>query len=264
MYRVLWSEEEKKAAKARTAEEKAAAKQKREAEREKQAEETRKKEGVSALDQQTQSVQPDRSASPVENPVISPSAEEHERRERQDDDSLYREPTQTAQTAQTAGAEQRSRPSSPSSPASPTSPKRIKAFLNKFKRRSKHSAATAETDKPGFIGGAALRQSSNQSERASNPPSPRPQPVQDTEPTRRYSDVSSLSHYSTAEGDRGRDPRAKPQDVESPTRDSVEIEETRDSFDEKLAPPPAFPSSDADAGRKGSPSRDSRFHEVGL
>ena len=46
--------------------------------------------------------------------------------------------------------------------------------------------------------------------------------------------------------------------------DVSEYEEARDDFNEALAPPPVFTSTDVGAARKGSPTRDSKFREVGI
>jgi hypothetical protein len=257
------TDEEKRAAKARAAEEKAAVKQEREAETARKPEEERmaKAEGVHKVDDACPTVPataPDATPHPTtEYPRVS---------EDRDNDSLYQDPTPADRVNETQDHTPSS-PTSPTSPISPTSPKseskRIKSFLNKFKRRSKHSAATAETDKPGFIGGAALRQSSAHN---SVPSSPRPEASRTSDAERRYSDVSSLS----ADGDVGDRAHAPEQSGAEPELSPVssgfgaEFEEARDSFDERMAPPPSFTVSDVAAARKGSPNRDSRFHEVGI
>jgi hypothetical protein len=172
-----------------------------------------------------------------------------------------------------------------SSPISPTSPKGIKNLLNKFKRRSKHSPATAEADKAGFIGGAALRNSESHSQTQSQPGSGTASPIHPTHiPVRRDSEISSAS----SDDDRGHSPEPAPiperttsglSEVSelsktAPERmttgqsgaysDVSEYEEARDDFNDSLAPPPNFTTSDTSSARKGSMSRDSRFHEVGI
>lgn len=173
-------------------------------------------------------------------------------------------------------------PTSPTSLTSPTSPtsatktdsKGIKSFLNKFKRRSKHSSASADAEKPGFIGGVALRESESNSHShpasRSTPSSPVLAPdttsaAQATETSvthRRYSDISSISSDEVEEGARGRTPERTGTGV-SGVSDNSEFEEAKDGFDEGLAPPVSF-ATDGDAGRRGSPNRDSKFREVGI
>lgn len=180
----------------------------------------------------------------------------------------------------------------PTSPTSPTSSKGIKSIFNKLKRRSKHDSAvttdtdgkTTEKDNTGFIGGASLRASESRSHSSTTPSAAhaeassiaRPTNLGDVEPTTvphadepavaphvkgdRYSDVSSLSS-DDEELTRG---RPRPERLMSDdTRASSDFEEARDHFDEDLAPPPTF-TSDVDKGRHGSPTRDSKFHEVGI
>ncbi|KAF2013633.1 hypothetical protein BU24DRAFT_424633 [Aaosphaeria arxii CBS 175.79] len=155
----------------------------------------------------------------------------------------------------------RSEPESPTTPTSPTSPrssKGFKSFLSKFKRRSRHSAASADSDKPGFIGGVNLRESTSPTRPRTPNHDSAPMTPQNTRTTiGRYSSVSSLE-------DADDDPRSKTRG-RGATRSgaSSSYEEARDDFDEGLAPPPSFPSDEA-AARKGSPNRDSKFHEVGL
>ncbi|KAF2652092.1 hypothetical protein K491DRAFT_605612 [Lophiostoma macrostomum CBS 122681] len=231
-------DEEKKAAKMRTTEEKAAVKQEQEAEKEKRAEEKQ------------------------------PRGEEHHPAVAgNDDNDLYRDPTPAGQPAQQSDPDS----GSVASPTSPTSPaksdgKGFKGFLKKFKRRSKHNAATAEADKPGFIGGAALRGSSSHSNSNRNdsaPTSPHPPPALASNSDGHYSDVSSIS--TDANGDRGRAPKRTASGI-SAVSGTSDYSEARDAFDPdvKLPPPPVFGSTDAAAGRKGSPSRDSRFTEIGI
>lgn len=193
--------------------------------------------------------------------VTFPAPDEAAETREPDNDSLYRDPMAAAQSSHTPEPESTS-PTSPTSPKSDS--KGIKSFLNKFKRRSKHSGASAEIDKPGFIGGIALRDANRELESHSNqnsvPSSPQPEV-----PERRYSDVSSVSVDSAFADDRGRGAERTTSGLtETTTKGSEEFEEARDDFDEKLAPPPSFTTVDGSAGRKGSPSRDSRFHEVGI
>jgi hypothetical protein len=169
-----------------------------------------------------------------------------------DDDELYRDPT-----PQVAAHESEHEASAPTSPTTPSSPskgesKGFKSLLNRFRRRSRH-------ERPGFIGGANLRGTSAHSNHDSAPSSPHvvaTDHVDEPRSNRRFSDVSSLSS-------RGNSPERVPSDHAA--SGGTEFEEARDEFDEKLAPPPNFTSNDAaKAGRKGSPNRDSKFHEVGI
>lgn len=196
---------------------------------------------------------------------------------------MYEEPSTTA--AQTTGHDSAD-PTSPTSPTSQGSSKGFKSLLNKLKRRSKH-APDGEGEQQlkdkdaGFIGGATLRSSESGPQSQSSKSNSQPQRnsseahlptnLGDVEPTYvphvgevRYSDVSSLS--SDGEEDvhvtRG---RSAERIVSGGTRTSggTDFEEAKDHFDADLAPPPTF-TSDADKARKGSPVRDSKFHEVGL
>ncbi|KAF1949633.1 hypothetical protein CC80DRAFT_497381 [Byssothecium circinans] len=148
-------------------------------------------------------------------------------------------------------------PTSPAPPMSPKSESKVKSLLRKFKRRSKHSGASSEADKPGFIGGAALR--SSESNKGSAPGSPAVGPTH--MPERRFSDVSSISSVSSG----GRDNERTTTRLSDVSTGSAEFEEARDIFNADLAPPPNFTTSDASAVRKGSPSRgESRFREIGI
>ncbi|KAF2787766.1 hypothetical protein K505DRAFT_411251 [Melanomma pulvis-pyrius CBS 109.77] len=253
-------DEVKKAIKARTTEEKAAAKQEKEAEREKkteekrtQKEEKRKSREMGVLGTGTVAG----AAAPATVTPDVPTATEEQ------NDDLYRDqtPTQVSHTAEPEA----SSPVSPTSPTSPTSPrsdsKGLKSFLNKFKRRSKHSSASADNDKPGFIGGVALRESSSASHQTSVPSSPAPEPTQSSE--RRYSDISSISSGRASSERIGRVPQRTVSGL-SAVSGNTDFEEAKDDFDEKLAPPVSFGTADAEAARKGSPNRDSKFHEVGI
>jgi hypothetical protein len=174
-------------------------------------------------------------------------------------------------------------------PTSPTSPKSeskgIKSLLSKLKRHSKHFSSPPETENKGFIGGIALRNSESQSQTHSRQGSANPTHI----PVLRDSEVSS----TTSDEDRGRSTEristvpapqvgrtttgfSEASDVskvspERPTAaktraysDVSEYEEARDDFNEALAPPPTFTSTDESAARRGSPTRDSKFHEVGI
>lgn len=155
-------------------------------------------------------------------------------------------------------------------PVSPTSPKSeskgIKSFLNKLKRRSK--PPPSEGEKPGFLGGAALHD---------------PEPRHGSTPANPTGDLTQVpprraSNASVAGDDRERMPErtesgvseiSEPQHTATGQSsggysDVSDFEEARDDFNEELAPPPVFTSTDARAGRIGSPTRDSKFHEVGI
>jgi hypothetical protein len=270
-----FSDEEKRAAKARTTEEKAAMRQEQEAEKEKKAEEKRMQQ-ENRKSKELSSPTSDETRRNVFTPwqkmksPTEPRGEEHYPAVTDNDnDDLYRDPTPAGQPAQSSDPESGS-VTSPTSPTSPTKSdgKGFKGFLKKFKRRSKHSAAAAETDKPGFIGGAALRGSSSHSNSNRNgndsvPSSPHPAPALASNSDGHYSDVSSIS--TDANGDRGRAPKRTASGV-SVVSGTSDYSEARDAFDPdvKLPPPPVFGSTDAAAGRKGSPNRDSRFTEIGI
>lgn len=255
-----FKDEEKRTQKAREAEEKAAAKQEKDAKKEKEAEEKRK-------------------------------AKEEKRKSREAPKPVVVDTTgATTVTAASGDGEEATRTTDETSPTSPTSPKSeskgIKSFLNKLKRRSKHPAP-AEPESKGFIGGVALRNSESQSQpqsrQGSTAASPPANPTHTLE--RRDSEVSSIASNEA----RGRSaertsivsaPKAERtttglSEVSELTKvsaertrtaqsDVSEYEEARDDFNEALAPPPTFTSTDVGAGRKGSPNRDSKFHEVGI
>jgi len=230
----------------RTAEEKAAVKQEREAEKEKRAEEKRmqkeerrKSREVGVLAATAGAGAAVGAATPANITPANVASQAHASTEEQNDD-LYRDPTPPSTAAHGSEAEH-SNPTSPTSPTSPRSESKVKSLLNKFKRRSKHSDTGAENDKPGFIGGAALRASSSHSRQDSIPLSPPSEPVERARSSRRYSDVSSLSTG----------------------QETTEFEEARDEFDEELAPPASY-STEADGLSKRSSNRDSKFHEVGI
>lgn len=190
-----------------------------------------------------------------------------------DHDDLYRDPTPAATNAQE---------SDPTSPTSPTASKGFKGIFGKLKRRSKHTSAgifssgdVGKEKEPGFVGGATLRSSASQSQAQSytspisatsedEPPRnlgdieaayvPHVDEVDDT-----YSDVSSLSNYEEPRG-RSAERLTTRATVAS---GGTDFEEAQDHFDEGLAPPPTF-TTDADKATKGSPNRDSKFHEIGI
>ncbi|KAF2112266.1 hypothetical protein BDV96DRAFT_580445 [Lophiotrema nucula] len=279
-------DEERRVAKTQSSEEKAAKRQEKEAEKEKKAEEKRM--AKEEKRKSREAPKPIISApipTSIEDGTTSPTSHEEAlaaagAEVENGNDDLYRDPTPAARHSTDDAAAEPTSATSPTSPASPTSPtadatspkegsKGFKGFLSKFKRRSKHSG----DHQPGFIGGASLRASSGPTSKDEAPTSPRatdgpltsnPLPSSSTRPSdsRRYSDVSSLS---SGPASRGRSPeRIETKDTKiSGGSAGTEFEEARDDFDEKLAPPPSF-TSESNAGRKGSPNRDSRFHEVGI
>ncbi|KAH4004799.1 hypothetical protein HBH70_040840 [Parastagonospora nodorum] len=238
-------DEEKRAAKLRSAEEKAAAKQ----EKEQAKQDKRKSKEVPAI-------------APVStgNTTTVTSA---------DNEDLYRD--STANEAE---------------PASPTSPnsKGIKSIFSKLKRRSKHTSAgtinTADMGKdkeqPGFVGGASLHSSTSQPQSqpvastSATSDDERPHNLGDVEPASvphvdelndSYSEVSSLSDYEEPMVTRGRSAE-RITSTDTKKSGATDFEEAQDHFDEGLAPPPTF-TTNAERG-KGSPNRDSKFHEVGI
>lgn len=191
-----------------------------------------------------------------------------------DDDELYQDSSTAAHTIGNESAD-------PTSPRSQGSSKGFKSLISKLKRRSKHASGPGIEDRTqdkeaGFIGGAALRSSQPQSHSSTVTSTPQadstasypPADLGDVEPiyvphvgTVSHSDVSSLSSAGE-EDDRGR-PAERIVSGETTKSGGTDFEEARDHFDTELAPPPTF-TSDAGNARKGSPSRDSKFHEVGL
>lgn len=171
------TDEEKRAAKARNAEEKAAAKQAKEAEKTRKTEEQRM-----AKEEQRKSKEAER-ATPASGPALATAAVVTAPTAAAATDGnadLYEEPsappgittdaTAAARDSTNSAPNRDSTATAPSSgdPASPTSPnssKGFKSILNKLKRRSKHDSAVLETDgkttekDTGFIGGASLRAS---------------------------------------------------------------------------------------------------------
>ncbi|KAI2479528.1 eisosome protein 1 [Pyrenophora tritici-repentis] len=258
-------EEEKRVAKARAIEEKTAAKQEKEAEKKR--------------------IEEDKLAREQHKSNDVPVAEDV------DNDGLYNEPTLSTEARNTSGHEA----ADMTSPTSPGSSKGFKSLLSKLKRRSKHSFTDGSEDntkekETAFVGGAALRNPASKDPSQShsststvlpgraveshvsaevdrsteaNLTKPVYVPHVDNTDGDRYSDVSSLS----SDGDefdmvRGRLTKR----VVSGSTDmsgAETFEEARDHFDENLVPPPAFGSEVATA-RKGSPSRESKFQEVGL
>jgi hypothetical protein len=207
-----------------------------------------------------------------------------------DNEDLYQDPTLSTDA-------QRTTEHDTTDPTSPQSPKGFKSLLSKLKRRSKHSPATDTDEKtkerePGFIGGNALRTSTSQPHSQSLSSKSASQPTRESTESRvstdadkttevshaepayvphldhvdedRHSDVSSLSNdgemFAVA---RGRSPKRIVSGGTATSGRSDDFEEARDHFDEDLAPPPAF-GSDDEKGRVGSPSRESKFLEVGL
>ena len=190
-----------------------------------------------------------------------------------DNNDLYTDPSPAIQVQHTIELES-SDPASPASPTSPSSSKGFKSLFSKLKRHSKHSPTDEEEGKEtgsGFIGGASLHSSnSNAHQQTSKAVVPvehdgdegmRPTNLGDVEPadvphadSERYSDVSSLpsDDFQDASAVRGRPSGGN------------ESDEAKDKFDASLAPPPTF-TSDAEKARKaGSPTRDSKFHEIGI
>ncbi|CAE7201476.1 hypothetical protein CFE70_008263 [Pyrenophora teres f. teres 0-1] len=264
-------EEEKRAAKARAVEEKTAAKQ------EKEAEKTRRLEEDKLAREQHKSKDALVADSTAEGVTV------------RENDDLYNEPTPSTDARNTSGHEA-------ADMASPESSKGFKSLLSKLKRRSKHSPAAGPEDNTkekvtAFVGGAALRnppsKDPSQSQSSTSAVLPNHRSIEShvsaeadpsaeaslTEPAYVphvdntdgdcYSDVSSLS----SDGDefdmvRGRlTKRVVSGGTE--TSEAETFEEARDHFDETLAPPPAF-GSEVVTARKGSPSRESKFQEVGL
>jgi hypothetical protein len=206
-------------------------------------------------------------AVPVAVVAVTTSSTDHE--------DLYRDPTPVTTPATSHARE--ADPTPPTSPTSPSSSKGLKSIFSKLKRRSKHTSAgtfssgdVGKEKETGFVGGAMLRSSTSQpSTSQPSHTSPKsvtsgdepPRKLSDVEPTRAphadevdsYSDVSSMSNY---EEPRGRS-------TERVASKDTEFEEAQDHFDEALAPPPTF-TIDADRVGRGSPNRDSKFHEVGI
>lgn len=189
-----------------------------------------------------------------------------------DDDEIYRdpEPVTRAPAFTIQGPEARDRiPSEPTEPTSPTQSgsKGFKHLFNKLKRRSKHSNSVSEQSnpEPGFISGAALTGASSGSTGADpNPSTLNPPQQTNTASTAVNSNSNpyhspSVSSLSGEEDDRGRAVQHRAIGVSAVSKES-DLEEARDTFDERLAPPPSF-GSDAAEGRRGSPVRDSRFLE---
>jgi hypothetical protein len=240
---------------------KAAAKQGKEAERERKADEKRLAKGDKRKSREVPRASDAIVAAEATTITVNaPISTEEVEAVAVDDEDLYRDQTPGGQAP--SEPEPLSQPMSPTSPTSPTSArtesKGLKGLLSKLKRRSKHEPSAMTPSEPGFVGGASLNHASTSLE--SSPLDPEPTHLPDTE--HHYSDVSSISS-GDSEGERGRAA------VRTPTRATdtsvlsggTEFEEARDDFDEHLAPPPTFTS---DTASKGSPTRDSRFREVGI
>lgn len=189
-----------------------------------------------------------------------------------DDDEIYRDPEPVTRAPALTIREPEARDRIPSEPTEPTSPtksgsKGFKHLFNKLKRRSKHSNSVSEqsNQEPGFIGGAALTGASSGSTGAGpNPSTSNPPQQTNTASTAVNSNSNpyhspSVSSLSGEEDDRGRAVQRRAIGVSAVSKES-DLEEARDTFDERLAPPPNF-GSDATEGRRGSPVRDSRFLE---
>lgn len=232
--------EEKRAQKAKSAEEKAAAKQERAAEKDKKAEEKRVakederkwREKATMTGQEEVSSAAGRPSTAQDEPAAVPRATAHE------------DPTWAT---------------SPTSPSKAGS-KGLTGLFSKLKRRSKHNPAASES---GFVGGASLRNSESKShsnqEGSGSSPVPNHIPNMDASGDARdggHSDVSSLSSDST----RGRH-LERTATQESRVSGLSEYEEARDTFNENLAPPPSF-GTDLNTRTSGSPARETRFREV--
>ena len=189
-----------------------------------------------------------------------------------DDDEIYRDPEPVTRAPALTIQETEARDRIPSEPTEPTSPtksgsKGFKHLFNKLKRRSKHSNSVSEQSnpEPGFIGGAALTGASSGSTGAGPNPSTSNPPQQTNATSTAVNSNSnpyhspSVSSLSGEEDDRGRAVQRRTIGVSAVSKES-DLEEARDTFDERLAPPPSF-GSDAVEGRRGSPVRDSRFLE---
>ncbi|KAF2280756.1 uncharacterized protein EI97DRAFT_428861 [Westerdykella ornata] len=160
------------------------------------------------------------------------------------------------QTEAEEGSAEGAVPTSPPEPTSPPSESRgFKGLFNKFKRRSRLAPAPAASETPGFIGGAALRQPPTQSDQDATPSIPRSAEQQQPQ-------VPPVSSGP----DVGRSPSTQRPGTTSPGPAGVNDEEreSRDGFDEELAPPPKLPAQEVQTGREESPKRDSRFREVGI
>jgi len=253
-------DEERRAAKSRTAEEKASAKQEKEAEKEKrleekriQKEERRKSKMVGALAATAGAGAAVGAATPANITPTDVASQAHASTEEQSDDG-HGDST-LAPTAHTPEPESPHAASPPAaSPTSPKSDSKVRSFLNKFKRLSRHSASA----EPGFIGGAALRASSSHSRRDSVP-----EPVEGGLSSQHgYSDVSSISTGNGSFKGRGDGPERTTTGL-SAVSGYAEFEEARDEFDEQLAPPASYLTEAGTTSRHGS-NRDSKFHEIGI
>lgn len=246
-------DEEKKAAKTRTAQEKSTLRMEREAEKERQAEEKRQRDGEKRISREAPKgtaaslADGNEPTTTKDETASAPTATGTTNTTENDD--LYRDATPAGPEAHASDPELET--TSPTSPKSDS--KGLKSFLNKFKRRSKQAPPATDTEKqPAFIGGASLQRSHTHNSAPTSPD----QVANKSE--RRYSDVSSMSSSG-----RGRTPERTTTGISAASGDT-DFEEAKDGFDEELSPPPNFTTTDAHAGRKGSPTRDSKFHEIGI
>jgi hypothetical protein len=186
-----------------------------------------------------------------------------------DNEDLYRDPTPATQASE----------SDPTSPTSPGGSKGLKSIFSKLKRRSKHTSAgtinTADMGKdkePGFVGGATLRNSTSQPHSnaattvATTFDDERPHNLGDIEPSSAAAvNPTAVPHVDELDDEepmtRGRSAE-RITSTQTATSGGTDFEEAHDHFDEGLAPPPTF-TTNADKA-KGSPNRDSKFHEVGI
>lgn len=250
-------EEKKRALKSHNVEEKSAAKDKHKAEQAKISEEQhmQKEEERKSAEASRENIAqgPREVALATPAGIASPTTDE-------DNDDLYSTPPPVPERNRRASGADHAISSSPSAtpPTSPTSTSKsgFKGLFNKLRRRSKHSAATAENEQPGFIARLGRRGSSPSSFRGSQPQSPTADMTAQPAGNRSYSDVSSMSSVQSLSEGRSRQ-------VER-TATTTTDEEARDGFDEALAPPPTFTTIEANSARIGSPTRESKFREVGI
>jgi hypothetical protein len=116
----------------------------------------------------------------------------------------------------------------------------VKRLLTKLKRRSKDADEKGESS---FAGGAALKDRPSGDAAAHD-----------------HDSISSLSSDEEEE-DHGRGDRGRPISRVSAISGDEEFEEARDTFDERLAPPPSFSVEGNKSLKTGSPVREARFHE---
>jgi hypothetical protein len=159
------------------------------------------------------------------------------------------------------------------SPISPDSPKGVKGWLKtKFRRQSKTQKSESKdmgADK-GIVGRTALAEAGNTSVEPNAPP------AQDTEPRKSSMEEVALARLSITseepvetqhEGRTGRSKRRtssvssvsaleESHEIGKEASKDEDFEEARDHFDNELALPPTFPTTES-----ASPARDSKFHE---